>query len=32
MSPLSRAVYVLVRLSALWQMVPLVRGPAKRAR
>ena len=26
MSPLSRIVYVLVGLSALWQIVPLVRG------
>lgn len=26
MSPLSRAVYVLVGISALWQIIPLVRG------
>lgn len=26
MSPISRIVYVLVGLSALWQIVPLVRG------
>ena len=26
MSPLARIVYVLVGLSALWQIVPLVRG------
>ena len=26
MSPLSRIVYVLVGLSAIWQIVPLVRG------
>jgi uncharacterized membrane protein YuzA (DUF378 family) len=28
MSPLSRLVYSLVGLSALWQIVPLVRGRA----
>ena len=28
MSPLSRAVYVLVGISALWQIIPLVRGQA----
>ena len=28
MSPLSRIVYVLVGLSALWQIVPLVTGKA----
>ena len=26
MSPLSRIVYVLVGLSAVWQIIPLVRG------
>jgi uncharacterized membrane protein YuzA (DUF378 family) len=30
MSPLSRVVYVLVGLSALWQIVPLVRGDTAR--
>lgn len=30
MSPLSRIVYVLVGLSALWQIVPLVRGDEAR--
>jgi hypothetical protein len=31
-SPLSRVVYVLVGLSALWQLVPLFRGDEARAR
>ena len=30
MSPLSRIVYLLVGLSALWQIVPLVRGSEAR--
>jgi uncharacterized membrane protein YuzA (DUF378 family) len=29
MSALSRIVYVLVGLSALWQIIPLVRGDAR---
>ena len=28
MSPLSRIVYALVGISALWQIIPLVRGQA----
>jgi len=31
MSPLSRIVYVLVGLSALWQIVPLVTGQQQKA-
>ena len=30
MSPISRVVYVLVGLSALWQLVPLFRGAENR--
>jgi hypothetical protein len=30
MSPLSRVVYVLVGLSALWQLIPLFRGAESR--
>lgn len=30
MSPLSRLVYVLVGLSALWQLIPLFRGDQNR--
>ena len=29
MSPLSRIVYTLVGISAVWQIVPLVRGDAR---
>jgi uncharacterized membrane protein YuzA (DUF378 family) len=32
MSPVSRIVYVLVGLSALWQIIPLVRGDETRTR
>ena len=31
MSPLARIVYVLVGLSAVWQIIPLVQGPEARA-